>query len=290
MGLCGPFFLGEMTAPPNEGLQTMKKPKPRTSCSRAGPKLVAVAVMFMASASCAQSDSGEDDSATSEMGTVLVTGANRGIGLELARQYLADGWQVIGTARRPDAATELSKLGAQVMQLDVTDQVSVERLAEELDGKSIDMLINNAGILPMARSISDVNFEDFDRTIAVNTVGPVRVTQALLPNLRAGKGRTVINITSDLGSIAENRDGGFYGYRESKAALNMFTKSLSAELQPEGFICIVMHPGWVQTDMGGSSAPVPVTRSVDGIRKVIEHLTPADSGTYWTHDGEQMPW
>jgi NAD(P)-dependent dehydrogenase (short-subunit alcohol dehydrogenase family) len=268
----------------------MKKSKSRSFYHRAGPKLIAVAAIFLASAACAQSDSGKDNSTATGMGTVLVTGANRGIGLELARQYLADGWQVIGTARRPDAATELSGLGAQVMQLDVTDQVSVERLAKELDGKSIDMLINNAGILPMARSISDVNFEDFDRTIAVNTVGPVRVTQALLPNLRAGKGRTVINITSNLGSIAENRNGGFYGYRESKAALNMFTKSLSAELRSEGFICIVMHPGWVQTDMGGSSAPVPVTKSVAGIRRVIEHLTPADNGTFWTHDGEQMPW
>jgi NAD(P)-dependent dehydrogenase (short-subunit alcohol dehydrogenase family) len=251
-------------------------------------RLIAIATLFFASLSCAES--GTEESTEDTGRTVLITGANRGIGLELARQYSADGWQVIGTARRPDAAIELRDLGAQVVQLDVTDQESVERLAEELGDASIDMLINNAGILPMARTISDVNFDDFNRAIAVNTVGPIRVTQALLANLRAGTGRTVINISSNLGSIAENTGGGFYGYRESKAALNMFTKSLSAELKADGFTCVVMHPGWVQTDMGGSSAPVTVQQSANGIRAVIANLTPADTGTYWTFEGEQMPW
>jgi NAD(P)-dependent dehydrogenase (short-subunit alcohol dehydrogenase family) len=223
-------------------------------------------------------------------GTVLITGANRGIGLELARQYSADGWQVIGTARRPDAADDLGDLDVTVMQLDVTDQASVEQLAEDLDGQSIDVLINNAGILSMVRSISEIDFEEFDRVMAVNTVGPIRVTQALLPNLRAGKMKKIINTSSVAGSISGKTRGGPYGYSESKAALNMFTRSLAGELKTDGFICIVIHPGWVQTDMGGANAAVTVADSASGIRSVIENLTAEDSGEFRTFEGQQLPW
>ncbi len=229
-------------------------------------------------------------SAEDTTGTVLITGANRGIGLELARQYSADGWQVIGTARRPDAADDLRDLDVTVMQLDVTDQASVEQLAADLDGQSIDVLINNAGILPMVRSISEIDYDEFNRTIAVNTVGPIRVTRALLPNLRASEMKKIINTTSILGSISRKTSGGFYGYSESKAALNMFTRSLAAELKPEGFICIVIHPGWVQTDMGGPSAPVTPEKSASGIRNVIANLTAEGSGEFWTFEGQQLPW
>ena len=221
---------------------------------------------------------------------MLITGANRGIGLELARQFAAAGWQVIGTARRPDAAQELEETGADIIQLDVTDQQSVARLSNDLDGRPIDVLINNAGIQRLMWTIEEVDFEQFDQLLAVNTVGPVRVTQALLPNLRAGAMKTIVNVTSNLGSIGENADGGFYGYRESKAALNMFTKSLAADLGPDGFTCIVIHPGWVRTDMGGSSAPVEVEDSAAGIRRVIDNLTREDNGTFWTFEGAQMPW
>jgi NAD(P)-dependent dehydrogenase (short-subunit alcohol dehydrogenase family) len=223
-------------------------------------------------------------------GTVLITGANRGIGLELARQYANDGWQVIGTARRPDNADRLHELDVQIVQLDVTDQDSVNQLAEELGDQAIDLLINNAGILPPVRSITEIDFEVFDRVMAVNTVGPIRVTQALLPNLRAGEMKKIVNTTSVLGSITENTGGGFYAYRESKAALNMFTRSLAAELGPDGFTCIVIHPGWVQTDMGGPNAAIPATTSVAGIRDVIAKLTTGDNGTYWTFEGKTLPW
>jgi NAD(P)-dependent dehydrogenase (short-subunit alcohol dehydrogenase family) len=223
-------------------------------------------------------------------GTVLITGANRGIGLELARQYSADGWQVIGTARRPDAADNLRDLDVTVVQLDVTDQASVERLASDLEGQSIDVLINNAGILPMVRSVSDIDFEEFDQVMAVNTVGPIRVTQALLPNLRAGEMKKIINTTSIIGSISRKTSGGFYGYSESKAALNMFTRSLAGELRSAGFICIVIHPGWVQTDMGGANATVTVENSASGIRNVIANLTAEGSGEFWTFDGQHLPW
>lgn len=266
----------------------MNQSTPKVSLTRI--KLLALAAMLISSVSCAEPDSGVDDSTENTELTVLITGANRGIGLELARQYSSAGWQVIGTARRPDAAEELRGTGARVMQLDVTDQQSVERMAEELGDDSIDVLINNAGIFPTSRSVSNIDFDVFNRTLAVNTVGPVRVTQALLSNLRGGGLKKVINITSNLGSITENTNGGAYGYRESKAALNMFTRSLAAELRPEGFICIVLHPGWVQTDMGGAKAPVTVKDSVSGIRKVIDNLTPEDNSTYWTHEGNQLQW
>jgi NAD(P)-dependent dehydrogenase (short-subunit alcohol dehydrogenase family) len=176
------------------------------------------------------------------------------------------------------------------MQLDVTDQESVDRLARDLGDQPVDLLINNAGIFPMAATLSEINFDNITRTLAVNTIGPMRVTRTMLPNLRNGKTKKIVNITSNLGSITGNTDGRFYGYRESKAALNMFTRSLAAELRDDGFICIVMNPGWVQTDMGGPSAPLQAPESISGIRVVIDRLTPADSGTFWTHEGEQMPW
>jgi len=222
--------------------------------------------------------------------TVLITGANRGIGLELARQYAAAGWRVIGTARKPDAASELRELDASIVQLDVTDASSVERMAQDLTGTPIDLLINNAGIQPLMWTLEEVDFDDFERALAVNTVGPVRVTRALLPHLRAGTLRRIVNVTTNLSSIAENTEGGFYGYRESKAALNMFTKSLAADLGEEGFVCIVLHPGWVKTDLGGPQAPLEVEDSVRGMVRVIDGLSPADNGTFWTHAGEQMAW
>ena len=245
--------------------------------------LFVVAILFTASPWLAQA-------ADDEKNTVLVTGANRGIGLELARQYTADGWHVIGTARRPDAAKELQATGARVVQLDVTDPDSVAAMAAAIAGESIDVLINNAGILPTMGSLAEVDFDTFERILAVNTTGPARVTQALLPNLRNGELKKIMNTTSGLGSISANTSGGFYGYRESKAALNMFTKSIASELGPEGFVCIVMNPGWVQTDMGGPEAPVMVEDSAAGIRSVIAAVDADDNRTFWTFDGKPQPW
>ncbi len=238
--------------------------------------LFALLVMFAASFANAQ--------------TVLITGANRGIGLELARQYAADGWQVIATARRPAAAQELIELDVQVVQLDVTDPQSVAHLAAELGDQAIDVLINNAGVLSLVQSIKEIDFDEFNQVMAVNAVGPIRVTQALLPNLQAGKSKKIVNVSSIVGSTSQNTSGRFYGYRESKAALNMFTRSLAAELRADGFICIVIHPGWVQTDMGGESAAVTVQNSVSGIRSVIRNLTDDGSDIFWTFDGQHLPW
>ena len=231
-----------------------------------------------------------DESAAKDTHTVLVTGANRGLGLEFARQYKEAGWRVIGTARNPDEAEELAALDVRVMQLDVTNQGSVDNLVAALDGEAIDVLINNAGIFPRVGKIDEIDFDDYQRTLAVNTVGPVRVTRALLPNLRRGELKIIAGLSSNLGSIAENERGNFYGYRESKAALNMFTKTLAAELGSEGFICVVLTPGWVQTDMGGPNAPLQPADSIAGMKAVLDKLTPANNGTFWSYDGSQMPW
>jgi len=222
--------------------------------------------------------------------TILITGANRGIGLEYAKQFAEKGYRVIGTARDPADAAELSKVAARVEQLDVTDAASVAALAKRLDGVPIDILVNNAGVLDRSDvTIEKVDFDMLRQTFEVNAYGPLRVTQALMPNLRSGKRKLIVNMSSQLGSI-ENSKGQMYAYRGSKAALNQFNKTLSAELQPEGFVCVVLHPGWVRTDMGGPSATYAPEESVQGLVGVIEKLGPADNGHFYDFQGKPIPW
>ena len=222
--------------------------------------------------------------------TVLVTGANRGIGLEFVRQLKAQGYVVIGTARKPDEAVDLKALGVRVEQLDVTDGASVEALGNRLKGVKIDLLINNAGIGGHnARTFRETNFDEIAKTFDVNSLGPMRVTQALLDNLEATEGKTIVHISSIMGSIEGNL-GGFYGYRASKAALNMFNKSLAAELGRQGYISVVIHPGWVKTRMGGEGAPVEPVDSVAGMLRVIGSLSAADNGRFIDYQGNGLPW
>jgi NAD(P)-dependent dehydrogenase (short-subunit alcohol dehydrogenase family) len=226
---------------------------------------------------------------------VLITGANRGLGLEFSRQFSDAGWKVFATAREPDKADDLKKLGesVHVLQLDVTDVASVAAMAKVLEKQPIDLLINNAGVgvsIDGGPKLSELKLADFEHVMEVNALGPVRVTQALLPNLRLGKGKTIVDITSALGSLSLNQQGGFYGYRESKAALDMFTRNLAAELKPEGFVCIALMPGWVKTDMGGPDAQLTPEQSITAMRKVIDQLKPADSGKLWNYDGSTPPW
>lgn len=227
--------------------------------------------------------------------TVLITGANRGIGLEFSRQYHAAGWSVIATARDPAATKELIALGegVRIEKLDVTIPESVSALAKSLDKLSIDLLINNAGVgvgLDGGPRLPDLKMDEFDKVMRTNAFGPVRVTQALLPSLRAGTGKMIVGISSGLGSIAGNTQGGFYGYRESKAALQMFMRSIAAELKSEGFICIAIIPGWVKTEMGGPDAQLTPEESVKGMRKVLNGLQPKDTGKFWSYDGTTLPW
>ena len=225
-----------------------------------------------------------------DKGVVLVTGANRGLGLEFVKQLQGMGYEVIGTARNPDKATDLKATGARVEQLDVADQASVASLATRLMGVSVDILINNAGMLNRADSTLDtLDFEVMERSFQVNSLGPLRVTQALLPNLKAGQRKTIVSITSRLGSI-ELSTGGLYSYRTSKTALNQINKIISTELVPQGFTCVVMHPGWVRTDMGGANATLTKAESISSMLGVIEHLTTESTGKFFNYDGEELPW
>jgi len=227
---------------------------------------------------------------TARKGTVLVTGANRGIGLALARQFRSAGYSVIGTARNPEEAKELAALGARVEALDVADAASVRAFAERLKGQPIDILINNAGVSRRGETLESIDFDAVERTIAVNTIGPMRVTQALLPNLKLGSGKVIASISSRLASIELNASGGYYGYRESKSALNQFMRTLAAEFKGDGFICVALSPGWVRTDMGGSAAPLSPEESAAGLLKVISSLTPAQNGAFLGQDGAVLPW
>jgi len=222
--------------------------------------------------------------------TYVVTGANRGIGLAFARELSRRGEVVIATARNPAKARELADLKVRVETLDVADTKSLSALRRTLAGQPIDVLVNNAGIGKAGPGIEQLSLEDLEIHFRVNAIGPVALTQALLPNLRAARRRTVVNLSSGLGSISGNKDGGWYAYRASKAALNQLTRTMAAELAGESFICIAISPGWVQTDMGGSGATLSPEQSVAAMLKVIDRLRPADTGRFLDHRGKDVPW
>lgn len=222
--------------------------------------------------------------------TVVVTGANRGLGLELARQLSAAGAKVVGTAREPREATELAATGARVLQLDVTDDASVVAFAKALGDGPVHLLVNNAGTSGRSFDGELGEAERARRVLDVNTLGPIRVTSALLPRLSAADGALIVNVSSRLGSLTENASGGYRGYRESKAALNMYTRSLAAEHRDAGLVAVSVSPGWVRTDMGGPDAPLSPEQSISGILAVLEALEPSDSGKFLSHDGAELPW
>ncbi len=220
----------------------------------------------------------------------LVTGANRGIGLAFARRLSERGNRVIATARRPEKARDLARLSVRVEQLDVADEKSIARLARRISGEPLDVLVNNAGIGESGPRFGRLSREGLDEAFCVNAIGPVAVTQALLPNLRAGKRRVIVNLSSGYASISENEGGGWIAYRASKAALNQLTRSVAAELQKEGFVCIAICPGWVKTGMGGRGAPLSPDDSVAAMLKVIDRLKPSDTGRFLDRRGRDIPW
>ena len=224
----------------------------------------------------------------------VVTGANRGIGLELARQLVARGDTVDAGARDPEKAGELRALGCRVHQLDVGDARSVEAFARAVEG-AVDVVINNAGVhggnrQSLRQLTEDLTLGDATRTFDVNALGPLRVSLALLPQLRRGTAKKLVHITSGMGSIADNGSGGSYAYRMSKAALNMAAKTLAVDLRGEGITSIVINPGWVQTDMGGERAPTPVTDSARAILQRIDEVTLDQSGEFINWNGKRYPW
>lgn len=219
------------------------------------------------------------------MTTFLVTGTNRGIGYELCRQLEASGKTVIAVCR--SSSPELDALNVQVEKnIDISSEKSVTDLAKRLQGKTIDVLINNAGIAQVS-ALGNLDFESIQRQFEVNAIGALRVTQALLPNLKAGS--KVAIITSRMGSIEDNSSGGYYGYRMSKAAVSMAGKCLSIDLKPQQIAVAILHPGMVSTDMTGHSGISPA-ESVRGLLARIEQLSLENSGTFWHAQGEKLPW
>ena len=231
--------------------------------------------------------------------TVVVTGANRGLGLEFVRQLKRAGDVVIATAREPGGAEELRGLldgvGDRLERLDVDSEESARAFAGALheDGAPIgvDLLINNGAVSGHRGGLGELEMAGLAEDLRINAVGPMRVTKHLLGNLRAGEGRQVVSISSQLGSIANADGGSSYGYRASKAALNMLNKHLSVELAGEGFTCLVMHPGWVRTRMGGEGAPLSPEESIAGMLAVIGGATPqTHNGAFVDYRGEVLPW
>jgi NAD(P)-dependent dehydrogenase (short-subunit alcohol dehydrogenase family) len=230
------------------------------------------------------------------MARILITGANRGIGLEFVRQYAADGAEVLACTRDPQGAEALAGLAAaaggriRVLPLDVADAVGIRGLEERLAGEALDVVINNAGISgPRPQSAEAIDPEGWLGVFRVNTVAPLLIAQALKENLKRGTGKKLVAITSQLGSIANN-SGGQYAYRSSKAALNDVMKGLSRDWAGDGIAVGIFHPGWVQTDMGGRGAPLTVEASVKGLRQRIAELSPETSGTFRDYSGAALPW
>jgi len=226
------------------------------------------------------------------MPTVLITGAGRGLGFEFARQYAADGWKVIATVRKPDARAALAPLGAEVdvRIADVADRGSIGRLASDLRGVTVDVLINNAGIMgPPGMTLGKLDYAAWEQVMRVNLLGPAAVAEALLENVTASARRTIVMMSSRLGSIAEMR-GGDYVYGSSKAALNALARAMSVALSGRSVIVVALSPGWVRTDMGGASAPLAPEASVAGMRKLIAGLSREDSGRFLSYDGSGIPW
>ena len=240
--------------------------------------------------------------ALTQMPHVFITGANRGLGLEHARQYVDQGWQVTVTARDPEAATDLQALcerhgdALRIVQLDVTDHAAIEALAEQLDGTPIDILLNNAGSFGPAgapegmayQSLANMDYGIWRELLEINLLAPFKIAVALRPNLIAGDQRLLVMMSTGLASITENLHGGAYAYRSSKAGLNILARGMAAEW-PD-LIVIAMSPGWCRTDLGGPDAPIDPVDSVRAQQALYSRLGSADTGRFIDMDGETVPW
>lgn len=225
------------------------------------------------------------------MPNILITGANRGIGLELARSFAKDGWRVHACCRDPEGANELRQVDGDVVvhRLDVTDGAMVAALARELAGEAIDILFNSAGVYGPRTGFGETDYDAWQAVFSVNVFAPLRLAESFVGAVARSERKLILNMSSVMGSIAEGGSGS-YIYRSSKAALNMVTKTLSVDLVGQGITVVAFHPGWVQTDMGGQEAPVDVRDSVRGLRQVIAGLTAKDNGGFFAYDGRKLPW
>lgn len=227
------------------------------------------------------------------MPSVLITGANRGLGLEFAKQYARDGYRVFATARTP--SRELRALAeahsqVQLHPLEVTDPASVKALAQTLKDEAIDELINNAGWMgPSQQRLGSIDYDGLLETLRINTLGPLRLAEAFVEHVARSQRKLMVAVTSGMGSISDS-SGGYYAYRASKAALNMSFHNLGLDLKPRGIIAIVINPGWVQTDMGGKGAPTRPEDSIAAMRRVFDGLTLKDTGSFKNYKGGDYAW
>jgi NAD(P)-dependent dehydrogenase (short-subunit alcohol dehydrogenase family) len=231
------------------------------------------------------------------MPVALITGANRGLGLEFTRQYLADGWRVFAACRDPASANELQRLAKKadgnldIVAMDVTDVKSVVAAAAKVGDTRIDLLINCAGITGVSgQKVGKIDYDSWAHVLDVNTMGPLRVIETFLDKIVQSQRRLVVTITSGMGSLADNTSGGSIAYRTSKAAVNMVTRSAAIDLAPKRITCVVINPGWVKTDMGGPNATLTPRESVTAMRRLIEKLGPDQSGKFFHYDGTEYPW
>ena len=224
------------------------------------------------------------------MATILITGAGRGLGLELAAQYAQDGWQVIGTVRDDAAKKRLEALGAEAHTLDVSEFGKAKELATRLKGRALDILFCNAGIIgKRGMALGSFDYESWNEVMRVNVLGAAAAAEALVDNVAASGRKTIAMMSSRLGSITES-SGATLPYATSKAALNMLVKGLAASLAGRGIKVVALSPGWVRTDMGGESAPLAPEVSIAGLRKVLAGLKGGDSGKFFSYDGSPIPW
>lgn len=226
--------------------------------------------------------------------TVLITGANRGIGLEFCKQYAADGWNVIACCRHPESATELSDFSTQyqnikIMRLDVSDFAQIDALALQLKDEKIDVLINNAGVYARGK-FGDTDFDEWAQSFKINSMALLKMAEAFVQSVAKSRLKKIAVLTSKMGSIDDNTSGNSYIYRSSKTAVNMIAKSLSIDLKPYGISVITLHPGWVQTDMGGSNGLINAEQSVSGLRRVIDDLSINTSGRFVDYAGKAINW
>ncbi len=228
---------------------------------------------------------------------VLITGTNRGIGLQMVKSAVSKQWRVFACCRNPHVADKLSEVtrmsGGLVSMhtLDIADKAQIQALAYELRNETFDILINNAGVYgPMTSQFGDVDEHDWLNTFRINTIAPMQVAEAFVENIARSEKKIIASVSSKMGSLADNGSGGCYIYRSSKTALNAVMKSMSIDLQPRGITCVILHPGWVKTDMGGPHAEITTRESVKQMFDTLERVTYADSGSFYEIDGSIIPW
>ena len=231
------------------------------------------------------------------MNTVLITGASRGIGLEFTRQYAGMGWNVLACCRNINTATGLTQMAQQndritLYSLDVRDRAAIDKLATELSGTVIDVLIANAGIYGDSRGhgFGNLDYQAWMNTLETNVLGAVKVAEAFYPHLKRGKQPVIAALSSQMGSIADNGSGGSILYRSSKAALNAAMKSIAIDVRADGVGVLIFHPGWVKTDMGGPGALIDAQISVAGMIEQIKQFDLSRSGQFIKYDGSMLPW